>query len=1143
MAPVHVLWDFHSVPLPSSVSLSFACSRLQSLGSSYGRLSSFGLLAAEGRLDEGERAVVQASGGEVAEWRSDKEEAAASSLFLLTRLCHLALSLSRSPSPSPAQRAILVVLSGDVDLSHALSLLRQSGLFSELVLVHPQGAADSLRSCATLSAEWLQCLGVSAAADSGDSPRGHADAKGLRAEGEAGADVARASLTHSRRSSDSLGERGGGGERGTTESMAEEKTASEDAAGESLRISSSSVGEGFTHPPAVSDELERMANSVAKMGLTASPTTRPLSPSSLPHPHQRAPPHLDAFHSSSFPAATQWEQLSSTAAAFSPKAAHTGYASTAGYQSPSLPVISSAEQPRTLHFSDPEFGYSDAQRLLLYHQQQQQQHMTGFPSHPPRFYPSTAQTAPSRQRKLSSTQLPLLVQPGIPQPVQPSASMRGSDRASPRHRQFIAVFHRVLAYCEQEKIIPRESVVKKRLLDSKLSMDVDFEEFLAVVEDSGCAVIEGEAPQRVIWPRAGGEGGGARRFACADFFQPSQRLSSEQTQELLSFLAQVQPTIDRGRFGFAQWLARHGPKFIQLLPHGVLVELVQLLLNQKVLLFRKGKVSVSPQLNTDPALFFHAIHSAQGAEGGGSGATVSGPTTPPHTPPSQPQWPTSSSASFSHSQQHTHTSPMPYSHPHSQPQLYPSMYAQQQQQTPPAMRGWSVRPMTGGMVEGGGSQYGEFDDDDYVPRGMDGGSFDASERLTSSEGSRSRSKEAVRERTHRPYKTWAHPSAFVPQLPQMAPPPNQSSAASSTASSTQPLSSPSQPSSASSTPLAPIGRPRMMSMPPQIPRPPSTLAGQMTPPAREAAASIPLVSPKAGEKSSGGQPPQSDPAVGGALQLGVQSTPSRTSSSASTPFNGGGSGAASRKTTPHTSPVLAAQQAPSFSTRPSSPFEFGLPLTAVDSGVFSAALPPVPPAAAAGSRLDSRLRAVRSLNISSPPSGHGSPMSHTASLSILSSLASTTSPSVPVTPNSTSFFSSHSPMSQAGSSQPNSADSGLSACGRTYGDEGGAEGRPRSVSNPVEPYQPPPSGSVGSSFPSGLLGSGGARRGLPSSHQRHHSTSANAQSYEVAQHQQQRERELQQRTEHAQHAHQQQHAKADFEHRQAAHHQQQQLQL
>ena len=82
--------------------------------------------------------------------------------------------------------------------------------------------------------------------------------------------------------------------------------------------------------------------------------------------------------------------------------------------------------------------------------------------------------------------------------------------------------------------------------------------------------------------------------ACsADFFQPTQRLSSEQTHELIAFLHRSRPEIERGRFGFAQWLSRHGPRFIQALPHGVLVELVQLLLNKKVLQFRKGRVSVT----------------------------------------------------------------------------------------------------------------------------------------------------------------------------------------------------------------------------------------------------------------------------------------------------------------------------------------------------------------------------------------------------------------------------------------------------------------------------------------------------------------------------------------------------------------------
>ena len=267
-------------------------------------------------------------------------------------------------------------------------------------------------------------------------------------------------------------------------------------------------------------------------------------------------------------------------------------------------------------------------------------------------------------------------------------------------------------------------------------------------------------------------------------------------------------------------------------------------------------------------------------------------------------------------------------------------------------------------------------------------------------------------------------------------------------------------------------------------------------------------------------------------ELSFQTTPTRLSGSSQL-YNSGSSGGSgsttggpSRKTTPHTSPVLSAQATPSFATRPSSPFEFGLPIAAGDSGLFSSSSPSssstekpqpqdekpsrppssgLPPVPISSGRVDSRLKAVRSLNISSPASGTISPMSHTASLSILSSLASTTSPSVPVTPNSTSFFSSHSPMSQAGDrSQPNSADSnGSTSGGRSYGDE--QEGRPRSVSNPVEPYQLLAGAGHVTQQGQGLAPS---KRAV-GSHQRHHSSSANAPPYDMALAQHQREQQLQ----------------------------------
>src|ERR1700682_27633 len=76
------------------------------------------------------------------------------------------------------------------------------------------------------------------------------------------------------------------------------------------------------------------------------------------------------------------------------------------------------------------------------------------------------------------------------------------------------------------------------------------------------------APQRIIWPRVGNQ---ARRFSCVDFFQPSQRLTAEQMLELLRWLTLTRAESDRGRYGYAQYLASYGPPNIKALPHGKLL--------------------------------------------------------------------------------------------------------------------------------------------------------------------------------------------------------------------------------------------------------------------------------------------------------------------------------------------------------------------------------------------------------------------------------------------------------------------------------------------------------------------------------------------------------------------------------------------
>lgn len=125
----------------------------------------------------------------------------------------------------------------------------------------------------------------------------------------------------------------------------------------------------------------------------------------------------------------------------------------------------------------------------------------------------------------------------------------------------------------------------KRLLDTKLGSESEFEALIHTANDAGLAYIENHPPQRIIWPK--NPDGTPHKFPCVDFFVPTQRLNGDQMQEILRWLATNRPQSDRGRYGYAQYLAQAGPYFARELPHGVLVELVQLLLNQKALLFKK----------------------------------------------------------------------------------------------------------------------------------------------------------------------------------------------------------------------------------------------------------------------------------------------------------------------------------------------------------------------------------------------------------------------------------------------------------------------------------------------------------------------------------------------------------------------------
>lgn len=111
-------------------------------------------------------------------------------------------------------------------------------------------------------------------------------------------------------------------------------------------------------------------------------------------------------------------------------------------------------------------------------------------------------------------------------------------------------------------------------------------------------------------------------YCTSHSFQPSQRLSSEQMLNLLKWLAKNRPETDRGRFGYAQYLSRYGPAIVRQLPHGILVELVQLLLNQKAILFKKGRITVSPYLNTDGTINIQSTNGNHSALGNSTPASI-----------------------------------------------------------------------------------------------------------------------------------------------------------------------------------------------------------------------------------------------------------------------------------------------------------------------------------------------------------------------------------------------------------------------------------------------------------------------------------------------------------------------------------------
>ena len=86
--------------------------------------------------------------------------------------------------------------------------------------------------------------------------------------------------------------------------------------------------------------------------------------------------------------------------------------------------------------------------------------------------------------------------------------------------------------------------------------------------------VDGEKPNRTIYPPAGPFEGVDPSHPCSDKFSPSL------WKNLQQFLASVHPVVRVGRYGFAVYLHDEGPMEIREMPLGTVTELVQLSLQK-----------------------------------------------------------------------------------------------------------------------------------------------------------------------------------------------------------------------------------------------------------------------------------------------------------------------------------------------------------------------------------------------------------------------------------------------------------------------------------------------------------------------------------------------------------------------------------
>lgn len=175
------------------------------------------------------------------------------------------------------------------------------------------------------------------------------------------------------------------------------------------------------------------------------------------------------------------------------------------------------------------------------------------------------------------------IQPSPGQAVNGSVSI--VSRAPTDRRQVVKYLLAALDSLKKDYFKPTEGTLQKRVKQMALPLQkIDWEEVVSIAK-AHFFIVEGEKPNRYIYPPTG-------PFDGVDPSHPNpDKFSSGLWKSLQQFFLSVHPVVRVGRYGFAVFLKEEGPIEVREMPLGSVTELVQLALHRHLLKYHKTQVS------------------------------------------------------------------------------------------------------------------------------------------------------------------------------------------------------------------------------------------------------------------------------------------------------------------------------------------------------------------------------------------------------------------------------------------------------------------------------------------------------------------------------------------------------------------------